>query len=379
MRSVALLLAAGIALVACNRESKENARETHAAARPPVPTEARRVLVVSNAGDSSSERIASYYAERRGIPRDHRLSVSVSTEDEISLSEYRGAIERPVREHLQKQGIVDQVDFIVLIRGMPLRIREGGYSVDAFLAAMDLDLMPIPDRDPEHFRRPTNPYFGKNVPFHKHDFGFYLVTRLDGYTPEDAMRLVDSSLQSAPNPGIFLFDIDPRYKSAAYARVNESMQRAAGILRLKGLSVTLDTTAAFVGGVQNLAGYYSWGSNDGSYRREVYRSNNFLPGAIAETAVSTSARTFHPADGGQSLIADLISAGVTGVKGYVSEPLSVALCPADLLFERYTAGYTLAESFYMAIPFLKWKDVVVGDPLCAPYSNAQRPKRSPAP
>jgi hypothetical protein len=58
---------------------------------------------------------------------------------------------------------------------------------------------------------------------------------------------------------------------------------------------------------------------------------------------------------------------VTGVKGYVAEPFSVALCPADILFDRYTAGYTLAESFYMAVPFLKWKDIVIGDPLCAPY------------
>ena len=360
-------LVAAIAFAGCQHEPRDEAVKTDAAAPSSVPEAARRVLVVSNSQDPSSERIGTYYAKRRHIPDDHRLSISVSGENEVSLEDYRAAIEGPVREHLRRHGLADEVDFIVLIRGVPLRIREGGYSVDAFLAAMDLDLDPIRDRSPESFRQPTNPYFARNVAFRKRDFGFYLVTRLDGYTPEDAMRLVDASLESRPNRGVFLFDVDPRYESAGYARINRSMREAARILRSRGLNVTLEDTRAFVGGERNLAGYYSWGSNDGSYQLEAYRSHRFLPGAIAETAVSTSARTFRLVEGGQSLIADLISAGVTGVKGYVSEPLTIALCPADLLFDRYTSGYTLAESFYMATPFLKWKDVVVGDPLCAPY------------
>jgi uncharacterized protein (TIGR03790 family) len=117
-----------------------------------------------------------------------------------------------------------------------------------------------------------------------------------------------------------------------------------------------------------LAGYFSWGSNDAAFEIATYRSLRFLPGAIVETAVSTSGRTFRPSAGGQSLVADLISGGATGAKGYVSEPLTFALCRADILFDRYVSGYNLAESFYMASPLLQWKDVVVGDPLCAPYS-----------
>ena len=42
----------------------------------------------------------------------------------------------------------------------------------------------------------------------------------------------------------------------------------------------------------------------------------FAPGGIAETAVSTSGRTFLPTGGGgQSLVAELIDSRVTGVKG----------------------------------------------------------------
>jgi hypothetical protein len=53
----------------------------------------------------------------------------------------------------------------------------------------------------------------------------------------------------------------------------------------------------------------------------------------------------------------------------VSEPYAVALCRAHLLFDHYTRGRNLTESFWSATPFLQWKDLVVGDPLCAPYQK----------
>lgn len=116
-------------------------------------------------------------------------------------------------------------------------------------------------------------------------------------------------------------------------------------------------------------GYCSWGSNDHSFIASNYLGVRFKPGALAETFVSTSARTMKPVTGGQSVITDLIKNGVTGVKGYVLEPYTVALARPNILFDRYTSGYNLAESFYMASPLLKWRDVVFGDPLCRPYKK----------
>ena len=98
-----------------------------------------------------------------------------------------------------------------------------------------------------------------------------------------------------------------------------------------------------------------------------YKKLRFADGGIAETAVSTSARTFLPTTGGQSLIADLISQRVTGVKGYCDEPLLQAVASPTILFDRYTRGWNLAESFYAASRFVGWEDIVIGDPLCRPY------------
>jgi uncharacterized protein (TIGR03790 family) len=96
---------------------------------------------------------------------------------------------------------------------------------------------------------------------------------------------------------------------------------------------------------------------------------NFAPGSIGDTAVSTSARTFLPTTGGQSLLADLIAHGLTCGKGDTDEPLLQSTASPPILLERYTSGFTMAESFYMASHFVGWEDVYIGDPLCCPFPD----------
>jgi hypothetical protein len=139
-----------------------------------------------------------------------------------------------------------------------------------------------------------------------------------------------------------------------------------------------------VTGQDDLLGYYSWGSNDPA---AAVRGRNlklsFVPGAIGATFVSTNARTFQePPDGwrmgvdafggtSQELVGDLIRAGITGTAGHVAEPYLGAAVRPDILFPAYVSGMNLVESFYLAIPFLSWQTVVVGDPLTAPFRQRQ--------
>lgn len=107
---------------------------------------------------------------------------------------------------------------------------------------------------------------------------------------------------------------------------------------------------------------------------EIKPHNSWLPGALVETYVSTSGRTFnYPATYGQSLAADLILDGVSGTKAYVYEPYLSACAHPDILFDAYTNGYYSAESYYMASEFLSWMDVVVCDPKLAIYKRNMIP------
>jgi uncharacterized protein (TIGR03790 family) len=146
------------------------------------------------------------------------------------------------------------------------------------------------------------------------------------------------------------------------------MQHAANDLSARGVKVLLDTAENFVGGKTNLLGYFSWGSNDDHFSHAHYESLAFLPGAIGDTAVSTSALTMlPPGSDGQSAIGDLLAHGITGVKGYIDEPLLQAIASPTIALDRYTRGFTLGESFAAASHFVGWTDLIIGDPLAQPY------------
>jgi hypothetical protein len=130
---------------------------------------------------------------------------------------------------------------------------------------------------------------------------------------------------------------------------------------LKG--VVLKTTSRVLTDEKNVIGYYSFGSNDPAITVRTF-GFGFVPGAIAGMFVSTDGRTFKEP---QSLAGDLIREGVIGVAGHVAEPYLDATIRPNILFPAYLSGFALAESFYLAMPYVSWQTVVVGDPLCAPF------------
>jgi uncharacterized protein (TIGR03790 family) len=235
----------------------------------------------------------------------------------------------------------------------------------------------------------SNRYWNATEPFDHARFGGYLVTRLDGYTQADAKALVARAhaAEEHLDRGTVLLDVQPQFglgdkaaqpapltgtvilRESPWSEYNADLRRAHGLMESRGLANELDLRPEFVGDRTNLLGYFSWGSNDAHYSPGAYQSLFFAPGSIGDTAVSTCARTFLPTHGGQSLLTDLISHGLTCGKGYVDEPLLQANASPTITLERYTSGYTMAESFYAASRFVGWEDIVVGDPLCCPYAK----------
>lgn len=340
----------------------------------PGPLSPAHVLVVINEKSPDSKAIGAYYVQKRHIPRANVCTLSCPTVEECSKQEYDTQIEAPIIKFLAgsvgsktppfAESLGQNIDFIVLTKGIPIRMHENGWGTDSLLATYGL---------PTRTERMVNPYFNRSERFTFARYRSRLVTRLDGYTRADCLKMVDNSLSAKPLKGPFLIHTGPGHEEGGYKMVNDGMRTADALLRAKGLQSILDKGDAFPGKQKNLMGYFSWGSNDAHFDKAAYNSLGFAPGGIAETAVSTSGRTFsNPAAPGQSLIADLIAQGVTGCKGYVSEPYADAIAHAGLLFDRYTNGFGLAESFYAATRYLYWKDVIIGDPLCAPYA-APRP------
>jgi uncharacterized protein (TIGR03790 family) len=369
---------------------------------------ADEVLLVYNADSPISTMIAKDYAVKRGVTRMVAIhcadSATSATHETISLADYEREIAGPVRGILSRHS---EINFLVLTKGVPIRIAGGETgsraertngnrhpSVDSYLAAMDYSSIKgavrisISGSGAEGYAW-LNRYWKQKVPFSHRTFGGYLVTRLDGYSLSDAEALVTRSLAAETetiadvHDGKVLLDVQPIFKfkdtdvarqpldatgpisdESDYGSWNADMVKAGDLLIARGIPTELDRGEMFVGDRSNLLGYFSWGSNDAKYSERAYESLRFAPGSVADTAVSTSARTFLPTTGGQSLIADLIAHGVTGVKGYTDEPLLQAIASPSVAMERYTSGFTMAESLYAASRLVGWEDVVIGDPLC---------------
>jgi uncharacterized protein (TIGR03790 family) len=328
------------------------------------------VAVLVNARSAVSDSIGTYFQAARGIRSSHIIRLNVATAEVISGVQF-DSLRSQLETALTGTGLADSINYIVTTKGMPLKIDRGGSGTSwTGTASVESELTLILGPYKSLIGSGggfLSPYSKSTEHFSHKAFGIYLVTRLDGYSFNDVKQMIDKSGPGLPSNLVasIVLDKDPFWQGV-YAPLNSRMDSAAVAIRSKGRPVILNVDSVYVTGSKNIGGYVSWGSNDhhaANYAVNAIPGNTWVPGAIAETYVSTSGRSFAaPPVYGQSLIADLIHEGASGVKGYVDEPFVSAMADVSILFSRYLSGYNLAESYYAASSYLSWMDVIVGDP-----------------
>jgi len=347
---------------------------------------AENVAVVVNDNSADSQRIAERYAQVRQLPASNIFRIKTSTDETIERNAYLKTIEQPISLAIKRAGLQDRLLYLVLTKGVPLRI-AGTTGLDGTLASVDSELtllyrrmvgqsVPAPGKV-------DNPYFlgdrpiSQAFPFTHREHDIYLVTRLDGFTVDEALALIDRAQAPAPEGSVVL---DRRGAGGASS---QWLEATADRLTAQGQRARfLESPTVSSPDEAGVLGYYSARASDvGSAYREA--STGLATGSIAATFTSFDARTFRqpPEDwrpttsgdkkmwfegSGAPLIGDLIRGGVTGVAGQVGEPYLLGAVRPQILFPAYLAGFNLAEAFYLAIPSLSWQTVVIGDPLCAP-------------
>ena len=338
------------------------------------------VALILNTASDSSVIIGEYFAAARDIPEHHILRIEAPVSETINDTQFeamRGEIERLLRE----RNLVDSINYLVTTKGLPLRVnRPSGDTANGALtarrASVESELMLILGPLADSIGNVAWMYHdygfnSRNRHFRRAEQGFFLVTRLDAYTVDDVKRMIDNG---GPNrlvdrdSVLFVLDREPGARDASF---DQSQTIAAQILQGRGWQVLLNSDSVYVTDQENVIGYASWGSNDryhGPFADHAIPRNTWSIGSLAETFVSTSARSLQPGTSyGQSLIADWIAEGVTGAKGYVFEPFTIALAFPHVYMDRYTdesqgRAYNMAESFAMASRTLSWMEVVLGDP-----------------
>lgn len=371
----------------CNRQSVNGS------------TGSSQVLVIINECSRTSKAVGKYYQQKRNLPVQNICYIRCPEAETITRLTYESKIMIPIARYLQDNNLAEQISYIVLTKGIPLRIKgtkgmQGNRSsVDSELTLlkwnMPVDIygfcryyaidgvVPNPYYHGSH--NDTSCHYKGYKHFDSHVYRIYLVTRLDGYTIRDIKALIERGCHPVQEKSKARFVLDATNRHS----IGNTWIKTAWIrLQRYGFKVYYDDTKRYLMHQRWVIGYCGWGSNDPEAKGIRFLHNQWLPGAIAITFVSSSGRTFNeppkywkPGNsfnnllsyyGGspQSLAGDLIREGVTGIDAYVYEPYLESCTHPHILFAAYANGYNLAESYYLATPYLSWQNVIIGDPLC---------------
>ena len=383
MRSITKTLAAATALALC------------AGARG--AGSADRVVIVANSDAPDSVAIAQYYSEVRRVPISNVIALRMPVAETITWPDFVAKVWQPLEDELVRRGWIDAIAMdlldevgrrkyavsghriaaLVVCRGVPLRImndpalyRELSPLTDhpefrTNQGAVDSELSLLAQTDYPINASVPNPLFGDPHPSDAERSQVVEVSRLDGPTAADALRLVDHAVE-AEQRGL----LGRAYVDIAGPRESGDrwLERAAGSISDIGYDIsvsrgpgTLTSSARF----DAPALYFGWYAPDlnGPFALPGFQ---FPPGAIAVHVHSFSAHTLRSATEGWC--GPLVARGVTATLGNVYEPYLEYLHRPDLFMEALARGDDLVDAAYYALPVLSWQSIVIGDPLYRPFA-----------
>ncbi|HRV07575.1 MAG TPA: TIGR03790 family protein [Acidobacteriota bacterium] len=343
--------------------------------------EVERVLVVYNGTVAASISLAREYAAAHNIPDAQLCAVPSPASDAVERPVYERAIEQPVAECLTARNLQDRILFLAIMQGVPVWILGDAGAVGD-LASVDSEMALLYRRltgqEPDPFGKVDNPYFQEDPaapvpPFRRDRYDMYLVTRLAGFSFEDARRLFGPASPAAD--GRALVGIDLRAPRGAL--IHDWVAMTVRSLIARGHRVELTET-----GVPPVS--------EAPFDLFLLVASSFpagpevkdLPNRLAERALGLVLPGGGSPPVGQgewltwtrSAAFELIARGAAGSAYFVADPSVDGFPRPQILFPAYLAGRNLAESFYAASRYLSWRTVVLGDPLRRARPPAEPPE-----
>ena len=202
------------------------------------------VAVVVNINSTSSMAIGNYFKAARSIPEVNIIYVSTDTTEEIDSSMF-STLRSQIENHLTTNNLVDALNYIVTTKGVPLKVNRGNtFPTSSPSSSVESDLACLLgsyESSVGSAGSVTSPYYYQSANFTRAQFGFYLVTRLDGYTVQQVYDMIDRSGPqiSVSTSTCYVFDQDPDWNSLLPS-LNNYMATARTILEGKGKTVQLD-------------------------------------------------------------------------------------------------------------------------------------------
>jgi uncharacterized protein (TIGR03790 family) len=386
---------------------------------PGLALEPNEILVVANTDYAPSVQLARYYCQKRGVPANHVVPVSLGPQvrDSISRGDYDNRLAGPIRRLFATRKDLQEIRCLVTTYGVPYKVgrREPLTGMDGPLTQlrqqfqqekdtmaeleasgsantplyqqrqiklaqiqMDMDRITGKETDAsvdselsmvlcagyDLYRWQPNRLRSQDP----QPFKTLMICRLDGPRWGIAKGLVDKAI-AAEEKGLSGFAyIDSRGLSAkdAYGYYDQSLRDLAILTRLRTtLSVREETTSALFppGSCPEAALYCGWYS-----LKKYVDAFQFVDGAVGFHIASFEAADLHDPNSSEWCPA-LLMHGVTATLGPVAEPYLPAFPAPRAFFSELFEGRCLVEAYYHTSPFNSWRMVLLGDPLYRPFKK----------
>lgn len=358
---------------------------------------AARVIILANARQPESLKLAEFYAGKRGVPVANIVALPMPEEESITWRQFIDQVYQPVQDELYKRGwligtasnlldaigrrryafVSHRISYLVVCRGVPLRIGNDPVLLAAQKAtrpimeifnkneaAVDAELSLLAQSNTAITAFVGNPLFANEHPTRLDEETIVKVSRLDGPTAASARNLVESALTAERQglAGRYYVDLQ-----GPVAEGDEWLESTRVQLVDLGFDGEAERTPATLGAAARFDApvfYFGWYRGDfaGPMAAEGFR---FPPGAVALHIHSFSAQTVRSVT--QSWCGPLIARGVTATVGNVFEPYLGFTHRPNLLLRGLAQGKTFGDAVYYSLPSLSWQAVALGDPLYRPF------------
>uniref|UniRef100_UPI00404B66B7 TIGR03790 family protein n=3 Tax=Cephaloticoccus sp. TaxID=1985742 RepID=UPI00404B66B7 len=360
---------------------------------------ADRVVILANADDVDSLRIAKHYADKRGVPVANIIALPMPMTETITWREFVLSIWQPLQDELVKQEWIDatpmklfddvgrrkiassghNMSYLVVCRGVPLKINhdqalfqevkglENRQEFKTNRGAVDAELSMMAYGQYNINAFVPNPLFRNEKPSRLLSETIVKVSRLDGPTADDVISLINSTLDAETNGLIGRAYVDVK---GPHQQGIRWMELAAEQLKIMNYDPEVhDDPETFPVGVRMDAPaiYLGWYAPDlnGPFALPGFR---FAPGAIAIHIHSYSAGTLRSDSKGWC--GPLIARGAVATTGAVFEPYLQLMHFPNMILDALAGGLNLGDAAYFSLPVLSWQNVVISDPLYQPFKRS---------
>ena len=356
---------------------------------------AEEMVIVVNRNDPDSLSIGQHYARQRGIPESRIVHLSAPIKETISIAEYVNTVANPLLNALLEnewvKGVkagskdvygrerlsvsIHSIPFVVLIKGVPLRITHDPLLIEESSANLpmqfrvnngsvdgEIALLLAPPRTSMTALVP-NPYFEKSSISSTDANRLLRVTRLDGPTKANVMNLIDRTLRAEEIGLMGRAYIDT---GGPHAKGDEWIRAAGDIAEAAFFDIDYETSKRAMNHRDRLdapAIYMGW------YRPHAqaqWRSPRWPvpPGAIGFHLHSFSGTSVRST---KTWLGAFIAQGYCATVGNVYEPYLEHTHRPQVLLAHLMSGGSFGEAVALSTPSLSWQSVAIGDPLYRPF------------